>query len=164
MKCSQIRKMISPYVDNELAPDELKLFTSHIQECPACKEELEEIQYVHQLFASAERFEAPFGFATRVMAHLEEAEEAGLFSRLWRLLTSRPVFLRTVEVAFALVIMLIGDDLGEYAGRRQDIRYRDIRNADGRKRNLFSRPVSGNASRFDRRRLRETGGGLNDER
>ena len=72
MKCSQIRKMISPYVDNELAPDELKLFTSHIQECPACKEELEEIQSVHQLFASAERFEAPLGFATRVMAHLEE--------------------------------------------------------------------------------------------
>jgi len=108
MKCSQIRKMFSPYMDNELAPDELKLFTSHIQECPACKEELEETQNMHQLFACAERFEAPFGFATRVMAHLEEIEEAGLFSRLWRLLTSRPLFLRTVEVAFALVIMLIG--------------------------------------------------------
>ncbi len=107
MKCSQIRKMISPYVDNELAPDELKLFTSHIQECPACKEELEEMQSVHQLFASAERFEAPFGFATRVMAHLEEREETVL-SRLWGFLTGRPVFLRTVEVAFALVIMLIG--------------------------------------------------------
>ncbi len=108
MKCSQVRKMISPYVDNELAPDELKLFTSHVQECPACKEEMEEIQAVHGLFASAEKFEAPLGFATRVMAHLEEVEEAGLFSRLRRLFVVRPFFLRTVEVAFALVIMLIG--------------------------------------------------------
>ncbi len=108
MKCSQIRKMISPYVDNELTPDELKVFTSHIQGCPACKEELEEMQSVHQLFVSAERFEAPFGFATRVMAHLDETEEGGLFSRFRRLLTSQPVFLRTVEVAFALVIVLVG--------------------------------------------------------
>jgi anti-sigma factor RsiW len=108
MKCSQIRKMISPYVDNELAPDELKLFTSHIQGCPACKEELEKIRSIHQLFACAERFEAPLGFATRVMAHVEETEEAGLFSRIRRLFAIRPLFLRTLEVAFALVIMLIG--------------------------------------------------------
>jgi hypothetical protein len=42
------------------------------------------------------------------MAHLQEIEEVGLFSRLRRLLTVRPVFLRTVEIAFALVIMLLG--------------------------------------------------------
>ena len=107
MKCSQIRKMISPYVDDELSPDEKKIFTSHIQECPACRKELEEIQSVHELFASAERLLCPLGFATRVMANLEETEETasrgcGAFSLL------RPFFLRTVEVAFALVVMLIG--------------------------------------------------------
>ena len=108
MKCSQIKQRISQYVDDELAPDELKLFTSHIQECPACKEELEEIQSVHRMFASVERFEAPYGFETRVMAHLKGVKEAGLFAQLRLFLASRPVFLRTVEAAFALVIMLIG--------------------------------------------------------
>jgi anti-sigma factor RsiW len=107
MKCSRTRNMISQYVDDELTPDEKKLFTSHIQNCPACKEELEEIQSVHQPFASAETYPAPLGFATRVMAQLEEVEETGL-SRLWRLVTGWPFFLRTVEVAFAMVIMLIG--------------------------------------------------------
>jgi anti-sigma factor RsiW len=107
MKCSHIRNMISSYVDDELTPDERKVFTSHIQNCPACLEELEEVQSVHALFASAETYSAPLGFTTRVMAHLEEREEAG-FSRLWRLITGRPFFLRTVEVAFAMVIMLIG--------------------------------------------------------
>jgi anti-sigma factor RsiW len=107
MKCSHIRNMIAPYVDDELTPDEKKIFTSHIQNCPACRQELEEVQSVHELFASAETYPAPLGFTTRVMAHLEEREEAG-FSRLWRLITGRPFFLRTVEVAFAMVIMLIG--------------------------------------------------------
>jgi anti-sigma factor RsiW len=107
MKCSQIRNMISQYVDDELTPDEKKAFRSHIQNCLACKEELEEIQAVHHLFDSAEVYPAPLGFATRVMAHLEEPEEAAL-SRLWRFVTGRPFFLRTVEVAFAMVIMLIG--------------------------------------------------------
>ena len=110
MKCSQIRNMISPYVDDELTPDEKKVFTSHVADCPGCKKELEEIQSVHRLFASVERFEAPLGFATRVMTHLEEinvTEETGL-PRLRRLFTVRPFFLRTVEIAFALVIFLIG--------------------------------------------------------
>ena len=104
MKCSQIRTMISQYVDDELSADEKKLFSFHIQNCPACKEELEETQSVHQLFASAERFPAPYGFTTRVMANLEAKEP----SWLWQLFTFRPFVLRTVEVAFALIIMIIG--------------------------------------------------------
>lgn len=107
MKCSQIRQRLSQYVDDELGPDEKNGFMAHVQGCPACREALEEIQSVHQLFAFAERFEAPGGFAARVMAHLAEAEETA-FSRWWRLLTGRSIFVRTVEVTFALLILLIG--------------------------------------------------------
>jgi anti-sigma factor RsiW len=106
MNCSQTKKMISRYVDNDLDPEEKRLFQLHVQDCPGCKHELEGVLTVHELFTSAERFPAPHGFTTRVMAHLE-IEETGL-SRLWRVLTARPFFLRTVEVAFAMVIMLIG--------------------------------------------------------
>ena len=76
----------------------------HIQDCPGCKHELEEVLAVHELFASAERFPAPHGFTTRVMANLEEREP----SWLWELFTFRPFFLRAVEVAFALVVVIIG--------------------------------------------------------
>jgi len=107
MKCSQVKKMISQYVDEELTPDEKKLFTTHIKDCPGCREELEEIRSIHALLASAENYSAPLGFVTRVMARVEETEEFG-FSRIRRLLTGRPFFLRTVEVAFAMIIMLIG--------------------------------------------------------
>ena len=33
-------------MDDELGPDEKKAFIAHIQECRACKEELEEIEHV----------------------------------------------------------------------------------------------------------------------
>ena len=105
MKCSQIRKMISPFVDDELGPDEAKIFISHIQGCPACQEALEETKSIHQLFGSVERFEAPYGFATRVMARIEKNEKRAPF---WGFFTLQPVFLRAVEMAFALVVLFIG--------------------------------------------------------
>lgn len=104
MKCSQITKMISRHIDNDLGPEEKRLFQLHVQDCPGCKHELGEVLAVHELFASTERFSAPYGFFTRVMANLETKEP----SWLWGILTLRPFFLRAVEVAFALVIILIG--------------------------------------------------------
>jgi len=104
MKCSQTEKMISRYVDNDLDTEEKRLFELHIQDCSGCKQELEEVRSVHELFASTERFTAPYGFTTRVMANLEAKEP----SWLWQLFTFRPFVLRTVEVAFALIIMIIG--------------------------------------------------------
>ena len=104
MKCSQIEKMISRYIDNELDSEEKESFALHVQDCSGCRKELEEVQAVHELFASAERFPAPHGFTTRIMANLEAKEP----SWLWQLFTLRPFALRAVEVAFALIIMIIG--------------------------------------------------------
>jgi anti-sigma factor RsiW len=104
MKCSQITKMISRYIDDDLGPEKKRLFELHAQNCSGCRKELEEIRAVHELFTSAERFPAPHGFTTRVMADLEEKEP----SWLWGLFAVRPFFLRAVEVAFALVVVIIG--------------------------------------------------------
>jgi hypothetical protein len=104
MKCRHARKKISQYIDEDLTPDEKKDFDSHIQGCASCREELEETRALHKRFASAERFAAPYGFATRVLANLEEKEG----SRLRSFLGFRPLFLRAAQVALALVIMTFG--------------------------------------------------------
>lgn len=104
MRCKQARQMISQYIDEALGPDERNAFVSHIRDCAACREELEETRAVHRMFASAERFSAPYGFATRVLANLEEKEGA----RPWSLLGLRTFFLRATQVGFALVVMIIG--------------------------------------------------------
>jgi anti-sigma factor RsiW len=104
MECRHARNMISRYIDDELTPDEKKDFESHTRICAPCKEELEETLALHQLFASAERFPAPYGFATRVLANLDEKER----SRVRGILGFRPLFLRAAQVAFALVVITIG--------------------------------------------------------
>jgi predicted anti-sigma-YlaC factor YlaD len=105
MNCSQVKPMISRYVDQDLDPDEKKALDLHIRECPGCKEALVGQIAVHNLFSSAEKFEAPYGFATRVVARIEENEKRAPF---WGFFTLQPFYLRAVEMAFALVVIFIG--------------------------------------------------------
>jgi anti-sigma factor RsiW len=104
MDCIKARRLLSASIDNELKPDEGKEFVHHLQACQSCSRELKELSSIHELFESAERYQAPYGFATRVMANLEAREP----SWLWGAFSLRPFFLRAVEVAFALIIMIIG--------------------------------------------------------
>jgi anti-sigma factor RsiW len=104
MKCRRIKRMISPYMDDRLGPAEKEGFTLHIQNCASCREGLEETRALHQMFASAQRFSAPYGFATRVLGNIEEMES----SRLRRFPGFKSFFLRSAEVAFALAIITIG--------------------------------------------------------
>jgi anti-sigma factor RsiW len=96
--------MTSQYVDGALSPDEKKGFESHIRSCASCRKRLEETRALHQMFASARRFPAPYGFAAKVLANLEEKEG----SRLRGLLSIRPLFLRAAQMAFALFVITIG--------------------------------------------------------
>lgn len=104
MKCKQAGEMISQYLDGEMNSDEKEAFALHIRDCAACRVKLEETRTVHKMFANAERFSAPFGFSTRVLANLEEKEST------WpRILPSfKSFFLRSAEVAFALAVITIG--------------------------------------------------------
>ena len=104
MKCSLARKMISQYVDDELTLDETKEFDSHIRSCASCRKALEEIRAIHELFASAPRFPAPYAFATRVLANLDEKDRA----QTGRVFGFRPYFIKAAQVAFALVVMTMG--------------------------------------------------------
>ena len=104
MQCSGIQELISSYIDGELGPEEKEAFSFHIRSCPGCREALEEFQSVHKLFASTERFSAPYGFTARIMANLETKEP----SRLWAFFALRPFALRAMEVAFAFIVVLTG--------------------------------------------------------
>ncbi len=105
MECAQVKQMTSRYVDQDLAPHEKRTFEHHLGECPSCQEAMEKQKAVHDLLGSAEKFKAPIGFAAKVMARIEEKERRPSF---WGFFTLQPVFLRAVEVAFALVIVFIG--------------------------------------------------------
>ncbi len=106
MNCSQIRKMISPYVDDELRPADRKILLSHAEECDLCRQELTDAERVHHLFIRAERYEAPYGFTQRVIARVAEAD-----SHLpWLVRASRaePFFAYAAKATFALIVVAVG--------------------------------------------------------
>ena len=107
MKCSQIKKMISPYVDDELNPGNRKVFLSHIEGCDLCRQELKRVEKVHQIFASAERYQAPYGFETAILARVSEATDSRLPWPL-RALRVQSLFAQAAKAALALAVIAIG--------------------------------------------------------
>jgi anti-sigma factor RsiW len=70
MRCTKVKSLISSYIDGELSKGERDCFESHIKDCEACSKEFEGLRNLHSQFARIERFNAPYGFSSRVMANL----------------------------------------------------------------------------------------------
>ena len=100
MKCSKTQKLISPYIDGELAASKKQEFEDHMKVCEKCRIEMEELQGLRQLFVTAESFDAPYGFHTRVMASVNASKTA------WHPGISLPV--RLAETAMVLVLIAVG--------------------------------------------------------
>jgi anti-sigma factor RsiW len=100
MSCSK-SKLASAYLDKEMGPGEKTAFDTHLRGCNDCVQALEEMRSLRAAFVKAERYPAPYGFATRVMARTAELEKkkAPWFA---------PFFVRFAEAAVLLVVITVG--------------------------------------------------------
>jgi anti-sigma factor RsiW len=103
MKCQKARKALSAYIDDELAAEQKDSVRLHLRECESCRDELAQMVSLDGLFSKAEKFAAPPGFSTRVLANIEERPRSA-----WRSFFVRPLLLSAVEIGFALIILAIG--------------------------------------------------------
>jgi len=110
MNCLKTHKLISPYIDGELRVRDREAFESHIKSCRACSRAFEEARNMHHLFAHGEKFKAPYGFSTRVIANIT-SEKAKGFSWI-------PLFSRFAEVIVLLVIIFTGIISGSFLSDR----------------------------------------------
>ena len=110
MKCSKAHKLISPYIDSELSEKERKSVENHLNVCPRCRAEFEEMRGSGYLLPNTEKFKAPYGFSTRVMANIA-SEKAKGFS--WT-----PMFARFAEVVVLLVMIFTGIISGSFLSDR----------------------------------------------
>ena len=100
MSCPKI-KLISAYLDKELGLGEKATFEAHMQGCTRCSHALEELQSLRVAFVNTERHQAPYGFATRVMARTAELEKKKV---PWIV----PFFVRSAEAAFLVIVITVG--------------------------------------------------------
>jgi len=100
MKCSKGEKLISPYIDGELPERDIKTLEDHMKVCHKCLATFEDGRELHNLFANANKFRAPYGFHARVMANISSgkiSETSGI-----------PVFARLAEAVLVVVVIALG--------------------------------------------------------
>ncbi len=100
MKCSKAHKLISPYIDGELPEQDMKPLEDHVKVCHKCRVEFEEGKELHNLFVSANKFNAPYGFHTRVMANISSGKI--------RESSQVPVFAKLAEGFVIIVVIALG--------------------------------------------------------
>ncbi len=74
MKCREARQLFYPWLDGELGKEEARRLQEHLQECPACAEELAGWQVIASALKGMSRAAAPpEGFSAQVMSRLKES-------------------------------------------------------------------------------------------
>jgi anti-sigma factor RsiW len=81
MKCSQIKKKLSAYLDHEMKDDERQMVSGHLKTCTLCQEELAALAKVKETLFVLEGMEVPPYFITRLRQRIKDE----------RSLTTRPV-------------------------------------------------------------------------
>jgi anti-sigma factor RsiW len=84
MQCDEIKKKISAWVDNELTPSESEKIEMHLNQCPACRLEAEEIMRVFTHLETLPYIKAPDYLARKTQrAFQNELVRPGL-AEWWR--------------------------------------------------------------------------------
>jgi Putative zinc-finger len=77
MKCAEIKKLFSPYLDGRVSGSEMRLLTRHVEQCSECAREYAAMQRTQQLLASLGPKKAPADLALRLrVAISREAAQA----------------------------------------------------------------------------------------
>ena len=108
-KCSEIKELISLFIDDELTPDERMEFEEHIAGCEECRNELDELTEIVGFCRATTEEELPDNFKTELHQKLLEvqrqseaaARTAFFRSRYFKLFSS-------VAAVFLLVFLIKG--------------------------------------------------------
>lgn len=106
MKCLRTEH-ISAYLDNALEEKERASVEAHLKGCARCAGALSDMQSLQRAFSATERFKAPYGFATRVVARTAELDRK---KAPWFV----PTFAKFAEAAVLVLVISLGIAAGTF--------------------------------------------------
>jgi hypothetical protein len=82
---ARLREQLSAYLDGQLSSRELRRMDRHLGRCPECRSELDGLRQTVDLLQALPKLESPPGLEARLLAHVQEAEQAAeeRASRRW---------------------------------------------------------------------------------
>ncbi|WP_156272406.1 zf-HC2 domain-containing protein [Neomoorella glycerini] len=110
MRCRQAKKLLSPYIDDELRDEVRSSLEKHLESCEACRAELEALKKISRGLKELYRqVKAPPGFVDSVMKCIEELEE-GKSPR--RLPVVSPSYITRWRLVALVAVIVVGVGLG----------------------------------------------------
>lgn len=116
MNCKEVQEKLSVYLDNELEASERARLEEHLADCPACQEELQDLQMIVEQLSSLDEMIPPLGFRTELFAKLEEGLQKrevsspmskDFFARLKEKFAGAKRYSGLVPVAIALILLIL---------------------------------------------------------
>ncbi|HXE72665.1 MAG TPA: anti-sigma factor [Candidatus Nitrosotenuis sp.] len=107
MDCAQIVDSLSAYLDEELAADERQKVRQHLESCPACRGQLDELSRHQELLASLPRMPLPSGLYERVRREIQESALPAPVRALPRR-AAFPRWSRSLAAAAAVLLLFLG--------------------------------------------------------
>jgi hypothetical protein len=123
MKCGDIKERLPAYVEGELPPGEAGDVKSHLDSCPACSRELEDIEKSMAMVRNLPEVEPPPFFARKIMAQVraESAPKKGLLERLFFPLHVKLPLEAAAAVLVALIAVQVYRAAGPFSASQGDI-------------------------------------------
>lgn len=119
MKCTEIRELLSLYIDNMLDENQVREVEEHLSSCDACRKEYNELKEIMELIGQAEMIPVPDEFSFRMKKALREEKQKmideGLIARplkkkkQWRIITSIAAVFAVGVISFSIYDNILGN-------------------------------------------------------
>jgi anti-sigma factor RsiW len=111
MKCSQIKKKLSAYLDGEISDNEKRMITEHLKACAICQEELVILSRIKESLNVVDGMKVPSYFMTRLRQRikdekLETVDQIPFLERIRRLAAP------AATAAGVVVSLFVGSHMG----------------------------------------------------
>jgi anti-sigma factor RsiW len=109
MKCHKVQMKLSAYQDGELEGREVGRIAAHLENCPACRRRLAELERVWQALGDLEELAPDPGFYGQIVEKIHESQERPVWGwrRAFKLLSAQ-----AFPCALMIAAILIGTFLG----------------------------------------------------
>lgn len=81
MTCEHIRKILSSYMDGMTNQQETRAVKAHLQHCPACRKELEQLKEMHAVLQQVPDLQAPADFPESITKKMKDRQNTVFASR-----------------------------------------------------------------------------------
>jgi anti-sigma factor RsiW len=117
MRCDRFDTRLDVYIDGELPAEELVTLEAHLEECPACRRELEGRRELRRVFRERPRVTAPSGLQERILAAAateQVGERTGRLAgsqdpRWWRRARWPLALAAAASLAFVVLLPSLGE-------------------------------------------------------